>query len=83
MSTVLKEIECTFNDRPLISVSADICERALTSNHLLYSKCLSQTPVNNNDKDIVKDLNKNQKHIQNFKNGWKREYLAELRSMLS
>lgn len=49
----------------------------------MNGKCLTETPVINNDKDIVKDLNENQKHIQNIKehftNRWKREYLTELR----
>ena len=49
----------------------------------MHGKCLTETPVINNDKDIVKDLNENQKHIQNIKehftNRWKREYLTELR----
>ena len=82
MSTVLKDIECTLNDRPLTSISTDISEGALTPNHLIHGKRLTEKSIIDNNQE-VKDIKENMKHIDNikehFRNRWKREYLAELR----
>lgn len=81
MCTVLAEVECIVNDRPLTYTYSDLNEEVITPNHLMYGRRL----LNEVDTNIslTTDFNTRQKYMyrlsEHFLRRWKCEYLAELR----
>lgn len=82
METVLAEIECSLNNRPLTYTYNELTDEVLTPNHLIYGKRLNEQCTEN----IVSDnssyssrYNNMSKLIEHFKGRFEKEYLAELR----
>lgn len=84
--TVLTEIECTLNTRPLTYQYDDLVE-ALTPSHLLYGRKLSSLPeqVNNfsDENELQNNITKRflylSRKLTHFWNRWSKEYLVDLR----
>ena len=86
LHTVIVEIECTLNSRPLTYQYET--EEVLTPSHLLYGHRLSpfalqmSLDIHNseiNDSKLIKRFLFLQKKLAHFWNRWKSEYLADLR----
>ena len=95
LSTVLSEIECTLNSRPLMYVHDEPEEQILTPSQLLTGHRLSDLPDNvefqsifdtvehcndNNDKLTNRFLYLTRK-LTNFWNRWRKEYIVGLREV--
>ena len=95
LSTVLSEIECTLNSRPLMYVYDEPEEQILTPSHLLTGHRISDLPDNvefqskidtvehcndNNDKLTNRFLYLTRK-LTNFWNRWRKEYIVGLREV--
>ena len=87
LSTLLTEIECTVNSRPLTYQYNDL-EEALTPSHLIFGRRLSPLSENINCDIDIEDENPNQltkrflylsRKLQHFWQRWRREYLVDLR----
>ena len=85
LSTVLAEVECTINSRPLTYEYNEI-EEVLTPSHLIYGRRIKSLP----DEVIEPDDAMNQgscsarfkylsTKLSHFWNRWRKEYLASLR----
>ena len=92
LNTVITEVECILNDRPLTYVSSDpLDEDPLTPSHLLYGRTIVSLSYPSNVPDSsgsTKDLNHysaNKRYnaqsqcIQHFWSRWRKEYLTSLR----
>ena len=92
LNTVITEVECISNDRPLTYVSSDpLDEDPLSPSHLLYGRTIVALPYPSNVRDSsgsTKDLNHysaNKRYnaqsqcIQHFWSRWRKEYLTSLR----
>ncbi|XP_063416882.1 uncharacterized protein LOC134699206 [Mytilus trossulus] len=93
LHTVVTEIECTLNDRPLTYISTDEKDpEPLTPSHLMYGRRLKTLPYPSNDNSEFKDTRKTltcahalkrnkqqQELLQHFRTRWKKEYLTSLR----
>ena len=87
LTSVLSEVECTLNSRP-ITYQYEVLEEALTPPHLLFGYRLS--PIAENiDVSLIDDFNDNDSLTNRFKylsrimshfwKRWKHEYLVDLR----
>ena len=84
IETILCEIECVINSRPLIYVSEDDLQNALTPFHLICGRNLAVKSYNiENDQfdlsNITKRYNYIQKVIKDYWNRFSKTYLNELR----
>ena len=89
LSTVLSEVECILNSRPLSYMSDEADGEVLTPSHLLVGRRLLSLPtgMGNNlkldDNDNQYALSKRFLHLtrllSHFWNRWRREYLTDLR----
>lgn len=87
--TVLTEIECVLNSRPLTYVSTEDLEEPLTPSHLLCGRRLLSLPCGDlpepdpdwspKAEDLTKRVIYLQRLIDHFWNRWSKEYLLELR----
>ena len=85
--TVLVEIECVLNSRPLCYIYDDSVDDVITPSHLLFGRRLLSSFQEDVDPENVEftpaTLSKRAKHInrltKQFWNSWKREYLVGLR----
>ena len=89
LSTVLTEVECTLNSRPLTYYYSDLEEEVLTPSHLLVGRRL--TPLSTgfvnystfDDKDQQFNISKRflylTRILNHFWSRWRREYLVDLR----
>ena len=87
LSTVITEIECTVNSRPLTYQYNDL-ERPLTPSHLIFGRRFSPLSENidlhvDTDEGSTDKLSKRflylTRKLQHFWNRWRREYLVDLR----
>ena len=84
MLTVLSEIECTLNNRPLTFLYEQPGDIPLTSNHLLFGRTLDSTQSELStdsleDRDILNYSQRIKDCLEHFWKRWKSEYLVELR----
>ena len=84
MITVLNEITCTINNRPLTFLYEDSGDIALTPNHLLFGRTLDFENASNDIAEIPScELPSKLKHVtiilSHFWKRWRDEYLIELR----
>ena len=87
MTTILIEIECIVNNRPISYVYDDNegVSYALTPSHLIYGCRITKFPsdahyeVVNTTKALTKRAKHHMKLIYNFTKSWKRNYLLNLR----
>ena len=90
LQTVVTEVECILNDRPLTYVSSDPAdEQPLTPSHLLYGRTITSLTYPDERSDeaemIVKQDTLNQRSqrvqqiTQHFWTRWRNEYLTSLR----
>ena len=90
LHTIVTEIECVLNDRPLTYISTDPMDpEPLTPSHLLYGRRIKSLPypLSENgetvktltNKQLVKRTQLQQDIIQRFWTRWKHEYLTSLR----
>ena len=81
--TILKEIECIVNNRPLIYVYDDVNQDILTPNKLLFGRNLDTVAPSNECSNQEPNLSKRAKYIESLLdhwwNRWQTEYLTELR----
>ena len=85
--TVVTEVECVLNSRPLTYVSSEDIEEPLTSSHLMTGRGLLSIPdeiaVDEEETSEVSLLRRRQRYLllvlSHFWNRWKREYVVELR----
>lgn len=84
--TVLVEVECTLNSRPLTYEYDEVDEEVLTPSHLIYGRRIKALPDEIVEPDDV--VNETQcssrfkylsTRLSHFWNRWRREYLASLR----
>ena len=88
-NTLLTEIECMINNRPLTYQYSDDLEKALTPSHLITGRRLDLLPdLNETELDVENEpsrtlITKRQRHLQKLlKHWWKRwntDYLINLR----
>ena len=92
LQTVVTEVECILNDRPLTYVSSDPAnEQPLTPSHLLYGRTITSLTYPDERSDeaemIVKrdTLNQRSQRVQqitqHFWARWRNEYLTSLREL--
>ena len=87
LTTILIEIECIVNNRPISYVYDDNegVSYALTPSHLIYGRRITTLPsdahyeVFNTTKALTKRAKHHMKLIDNFTKSWKRNYLLNLR----
>ena len=89
LNTLLAEIECMINNRPLTYQSSDDFEKALTPSHLITGRRLDLLPdLNEAELNVENEpsrtlITKRQRHLQRLlKHWWKRwntDYLINLR----
>ena len=91
LSTIVTEIECTLNDRPLTYISTDLKDpEPLTPSHLLYGRRLNSLPypiLQTNGEQIrtmtnsqlIRKTQHQQDVLQRFWVRWRKEYLTSLR----
>lgn len=89
LQTLITEIECVLNDRPLTYPSSDIKDsEVLTPAHLLYGRKITTVPYPQIDIDLVnfdktpnynKQMKRQTELIEHFRVRWKTEYLTSLR----
>ena len=87
--TVLSEVECILNSRPLTYQYDELDGEVLTPSHLMFGRRLStlstgiETNMKLNEEDIQYSLSKRFMHLtrllSHFWNRWRREYLTDLR----
>lgn len=84
--TVVVEIECVLNSRPLTYVSSEDRVEPLTPSHLLTGRLLSipdESIVAEEESSDVEILTRRQRYVtsllSHFWSRWKREYVVELR----
>lgn len=83
--TVLREIQCTINNRPLTFLYEEPGDVPLTSSHLLFGRTLDSEQVtfvsegNVKNEDLSKISLQTSRLLQHFWQRWKGEYLTELR----
>ena len=88
--TILTEIECVLNSRPLTYVSTEDLEEPLTPSHLLCGRRLLSVPYGDipeatdpdwdpKSDDLTRRVVYLQRLIDKFWNRWSKEYLLELR----
>ena len=84
--TVLAEVECTLNARPLTYEYNEVHGEVLTPSHLIYGRRIKSLPDEITEPDDV--INEDQcstrfkylsTRLNHFWNRWRREYLANLR----
>ena len=88
LNTLLAEIQCMINNRPLTYLSSDDFEKVLTPSHLITGRRLdllpdlNETGLNVEDQPSRTLITKRQKHLQKLlKHWWKRwntEYVINL-----
>ncbi len=88
LTTVLTEIECTINSRPLTYQYDDLVE-ALTPSHLLCGRRISplseniDTSFDESDNELQSNMTKRfsylSRKLNHFWNRWRKEYLVDLR----
>ena len=80
--TVIKEVENTVNNRPLVYMYDDVHQEVLTPNKLLFGRNL-ETSASTDEVVIERDLSRRAKYINTLLNQWWRrwskDYLTELR----
>ena len=86
LSTLLTEIECTLNSRPLTYEYNEVEEEVLTPSHLIYGRRLKTLPDEVDEPDDVMNSNNLSARftylttrLTHFWNRWRKEYLASLR----
>jgi hypothetical protein len=90
LQTLITEVECIINDRPLTYVSSDhLDEDPLTPSHLIYGRRITSpvfpedmcetTPTSLSQNSVKKLANFTATTIQHFWTRWKNEYLTSLR----
>ena len=87
LQTILKEIECIINNRPLTFIYDDDLEYSLTPNHLIYGRNLNNvasfTHDTNfeelNETNIEGQLKYVRQIVTHFWKRWRNEYIIELR----
>ena len=89
LSTVLTEIECILNSRPLTYSYSEFGEEVLTPSHLIFGRRLTSLStgfsncVRCDDNDSQFNLSKRflylSRTLSHFWNRWRREYLPDLR----
>ncbi|XP_060554088.1 uncharacterized protein LOC132715131 [Ruditapes philippinarum] len=88
LQTIVTEIECIMNDRPLTYVTSDIGDPdPLTPPHLLYGRRITSLPYNGNTpepqnvtmSDVTKRARLQAQLISHYRLRWRHEYLTSLR----
>ena len=84
LQTVLLEIECILNNRPLTYYYSTELEPCLTPNHLLFGRTVNlfnsdHSEIIHNNVDIVVESRKIINIINHFWTRWHKEYLCNLR----
>ena len=84
LQTVLFEIECILNNRPIKYYYSTDIEPCLTPNHLLFGRTLtlSNTDMNDINYNTINPILESQKLkniVNHFWNRWQKEYLCNLR----
>ena len=85
LETVIYEVECVINSRPLTYIDTDGCEEPVTPNHLMFGHNLflannKPSAIDSNKKfDSKRRFLYRQKVLRDFQTRWSREYLATLR----
>ena len=84
LQTVLFDIECILNNRPITYYYSTDIEQCLTPNHLLYGRTLtlSNTDMNYINYNTINPILESQKLnniVNHFWNRWQKDYLCSLR----
>ena len=86
LETVIYEVECVINSRPLTYIDTDGCEEPVTPNHLMFGHNLhlannEPSAIDSGDSKISSKRRflYRQKLLRDFQARWTREYLATLR----
>ena len=80
---MLAEIQTVTNNRSLTFLYDESAEEVFTPNHLLFARKANLENISKSISFRTEDLNKHSQHLHNllehFRNGWRTEYLTELR----
>lgn len=86
MLTVLTEVECVLNSRPLTYLYTDDLEEPLTPSHLIVGHRLLSLPVSQTARDptstkatVARRAVYLNQLLRRFWNQWRREYVTSLR----
>ncbi|XP_065675643.1 uncharacterized protein LOC136091858 [Hydra vulgaris] len=82
--TVISEVECVINNRPLTFVYEEVGDEVLTPNHLVFGLKLNLKAIAEDSRNCEQvEIVEQHKHIymvlNHFRTRWKEEYLKDLR----
>ncbi|XP_065672121.1 uncharacterized protein LOC136089948 [Hydra vulgaris] len=84
LMTVIQEVECVINNRPLTFVYEEVDDEVLTPNHLMFGRKLNLEAIAedlriNEQVEIVEQHKQINMVLNHFRTRWKEEYLKDLR----
>ena len=86
LATVLVEVECTLNSRPLMYEYDEVGEEVLTPSHLIFGKRINSLPDMVDEPEKARGNNEStarfrylSNRLEHFWNSWRKEYLVGLR----
>ena len=84
LMTVIQEIECVINNRPLTFLYEEVGDEVLTPNHLVFGRKLNLEAIaedsrNREEVEVVKQHKHINMVLSHFRTRWKEEYLKDLR----
>lgn len=85
MLTVIKQVECIINNRPLTYLYTEENVEPLTPNKLIYGRNINDSVMDNEVDLDMKNIDERFRHLQNILNHfwrrWSNEYLVSLRKV--
>ena len=84
LMTVIQEIECVINNRPLTFLYEEVGDEVLTPNHLVFGRKLNLEAIaedsrNREEVEVVEQHKHINMVLSHFRTRWKEEYLKDLR----